>query len=345
MKPTALFFARPLFFARLGVLLGCWGLAAGTAQAQGFEMSKSGDQQIQVYSDNGIEWYSEELRVIARGNAHAIRGDMTIDADVLTAHYRKGAKGDEIWRLDADGHVVIRSPTDTATGDKGIYDLDKAVFVLKGAPARLVTPTDSFQATDTLEYWEVQRMAVLRGNAVATQATKTLKGDVLTAHFKDKDPNAGKSGAKPPANKPPATAAAKPGGEAAAKPNAKSDGEGGLELQRADAYGHVVLTTPTEEITGERGDYNAETDIATVSGSVKITREGGNQLEGGWAHVDLNTGISKLFAGAPGEGEGDSGKRAHGFFIPRKKGDAGDAPGFSGSVPGTRPDAKTDGEK
>ena len=127
-------------------------LPPATAAAQGFEMSKSGDQQIQVYADNGIEWHSEELRVIARGNAHAIRGTMTVDADVLTAHYRKGAKGDEIWRLDADGHVVIRSPNDTATGDKAIYDLDKAVFVLKGQPvAKLVTPTDNFQATDSLE--------------------------------------------------------------------------------------------------------------------------------------------------------------------------------------------------
>ncbi|TAN71964.1 MAG: hypothetical protein EPN20_04105 [Magnetospirillum sp.] len=322
MKPTALLFT----------LLGLLGMA-GTAAAQGFEMSKSGDQQIQVYSDNGIEWHSEELRVIARGNAHAIRGDMTIDADVLTAHYRKGAKGDEIWRLDADGNVVIRSPNDTATGTKAIYDLDKAVFVLKGAPARLVTPTETFQATETLEYWELKRMAVLRGDAVATQETKTLKGDILTAHFKDKAPVAAK-GAKP--------AAAKPADPA--RSGVKSGGEGGLELQRADAYGHVVLLTTTETVTGERGDYNVETGIATVSGSVKIVREGGNQLDGGWAHVNLNTGVSKLFAGTPGGT--DTGKRVQGLFIPQKKGGK-DEPGekgrasFSGGVPG----AKTDGER
>ena len=318
MKPTALFFV---------ILLGVLG-SAGEAAAQGFEMSKSGDQQIQVYSDNGIEWHSEELRVIARGNAHAIRGTMTVDADVLTAHYRKGAKGDEIWRLDADGHVVIRSPTDTATGTKAVYDLDKAVFVLKGAPARLVTATDSFQASDSLEYWELKHMAVLRGDAVATQESKTLKGDVLTAHFKDKDAAADK-GARP---------------APAAKSGPKGGGEGGLDLQRADAYGHVVLTTSTEKVTGDRGDYNVETGIATVSGSVKITREGGNELEGGWAHVNLNTGVSKLFAGTPGGS--DTGKRVQGLFIPQKKGEKGEAgeqgrASFSGSVPG----ARTDGGK
>ena len=315
MKPPALI---PLVIIVLGAAL----LAAAPhpAAAQGFEMSKSGDQQIQVYADNGIEWHSEELRVIARGNAHAIRGNMTVDADVLTAHYRKGPKGDEIWRLDADGHVVIRSPNDTATGNKGIYDLDKSIFVLKGEPAKLVTPTDTFTATDSLEYWELKKMAVLRGDAVAIQeGGKTLKGDVLTAHFKDKEKD------KP--------APSRPGAKPAQGAQQGGDG-GGLELQRADAYGHVVILSSNETVTGDRGDYNAETGIATVSGSVKISREGGNQLEGGWAHVNLNTGVSKLFPVAAGGA--DSGQRVQGVFIPQKKGDKGEPQGragFTGNVP------------
>jgi lipopolysaccharide export system protein LptA len=305
--------------ARLLLLLGSLSLA-GVAHAQGFDMGKSGDQQIQVYSDNGIEWHSEDMRVIARGNAHAVRGDMTVNADTLTAHYRKGPKGDEIWRLDADGNVTIKSSNETATGAKAVYDLDKAVFVLKGSPSRLVTKTDTFQASEQLEYWELKRMAVLRGDAVAVQDGKTLKADVLTAHFKEK------GGAKPTAAKSAA---------------AKSEG-GSLEMQRADAYGHVSLATSTETVTGDRGDYNAESGIATVSGSVKIIREGGNQLQGGYAHVNLNSGVSKLFAEAPGGAE--SGKRVQGVFIPQKKGDKDAAeeagtkgpPGFVGSVPGAR---------
>lgn len=280
-------------------------------RAHAFEMSKAGDQQIQVFADNGIEWHSEELRVIARGNAHAVRGTMTVDADTLTAHYRKGAHGDEIWRLDADGNVVIRSPTDTATGHKAIYDLDKSIFVLKGSPAKLVTATDSYQATESIEYWELKKMAVLRGDAVAIkQDGKTLKADVLTAHFKDKDQ------------------------KGAAKGKGASN-DGGLDLQRADAYGHVVILSGSETVTGDRGDYNAETGIATVSGSVKISREGGNQLEGGWAHVNLNTGVSKLFPVAAGGT--DTGQRVQGVFIPQKKDDKGEPPkgraGFVGNAP------------
>ena len=237
-----------------------------------------------------------------------MRGTTTVTADTLTAYYRQGASGNEIWRIDADGNVTIATPTETATGYKGTYDLDKSIFVLRGTPAKLVTPTDVVTAKDTLEYWELQRMAVARGDAYASSnSEKSIKADVLTAHFKDKDGTAAAPGAKPGA-KP----AAKP---AAKKSSADKDG-GSLELQRADAYGHVVLTTPQEVVTGDRGDYNAESGIATVTGSVKLTRDG-NELNGGFAHVNLNTGISKLFGAAPGGKDGDT--RARGTFTPEKK--------------------------
>lgn len=285
MRPTA-------WALMLAALLG-----AAPAAAQGFNMSRDNDSQIQVYADDGIEWVSEANRVVARGNAKATRGTSTITADTLTAYYRQGPGGNEIWRLDADGNVTIATPTETATGYKATYDLDKAIFLLRGTPSKLVTPTDTVTAKDTLEYWENERMAVARGDAVAISQDKSIKADVLTAHFKNK------GGAAPPPKK---SGAKTPGA-----------GQGGdLELQRADAYGHVVLITPKEQVTGDRGDYNLETGIATVSGSVKLTRDG-NELNGGFAHVNLNTGISKLFGAAPGEKGGDT--RARGTFIPEKQ--------------------------
>lgn len=284
-------------------------LVAGPAAAQGFNLSQNNNAEIQVYADDGIEWVSDATRVIARGNAKAVRGTTTVIADTLTAYYRDGQGGNEIWRIDADGNVVIKTPTETATGSKATYDLEKAIFVLRGAPPKLVTPTDTITAKDTLEYWEKERMAVARGDAVATTTGKSIKSDVLTAHFKDK------SGA--PAKGKAAKGAA-PGGD--------------LELQRADAYGHVVLTTAREVVNGDRADYNLETGIATVSGSVKLVRDG-NELNGGYAHVNLNTGISKLFGAAPGEKVGDT--RAHGTFLPEKPQDGSERrkPLFKGQAP------------
>lgn len=291
-------------------------LAAGPAAAQGFNLSQNNNNEIQVFADDGIEWVSEANRVIAHGNAKATRGTVTVTADTLTAYYRDGDGGNEIWRLDADGNVTIATPTETATGYKATYDLDKAIFVLRGTPAKLVTPTDEITAKDTLEYWEKERMAVARGDALAVSKDKSIKADVLTAHFKDK------AGSAPAAS-----------GRKAAKGTAAGGGQGDLELQRADAYGHVLLITAKEQVTGDRGDYNLETGIATVSGSVKLTRDG-NELNGGYAHVNLNTGISKLFGAAPGAKGGDG--RAHGTFTPEKQDGDKRRAVFRGQGPATK---------
>lgn len=253
-------------------------VAPAPVLAQGFNLGQGNNDEIQVYADDGIEWISDATRVIARGNAKAVRGTVTVTADSLTAYYRDGAGGSEIWRLDADGNVTIKTPTETATGTKATYDLEKAIFVLRGQPARIVTKTDEITATDTLEYWEKERMAVARGDARAISSERKVQADVLSAHFKQ--------GAK-----------------------------GGLEMKRADGYGHVVLTTAKEVVTGDRSDYNLESGVATVAGSVKIVRDG-NELNGGYAHVNLNTGISKLF-GAPPGASGDT--RVRGTFTPDKQ--------------------------
>ncbi len=270
---------------------------------------------IRITADNGLEWQSKASQVVARGHAKATRGAMTVTADTLTALYHKKGGGNEIWRLDADGHVVITNPSDTGTGDHGHYNLDTDHFVLHGQPARLVTPTESFQAWKSLDYWELQRKAVLTGDATAASKGRTLKGDTLIAYFV-KAPDEAARG-KPVAR--------------AARTTADSAGVGGngqLRLHLVDAFGHVVLTTPQESVSGDRGHYNAETGIVTMTGSVKITK-GKNVLNGGYARVDLNTGISRLFGGPPGS-KGAS-QRVRGVLVPKKQANS----------PGAGPDGAT----
>ena len=265
------------------------------AHAQGFDMSK-GTSEIQISADDGLEWQSEASRVVAKGNAKAIRGDVTVTADTLTAYYRNNngttnptGGGSQIWRVDADGHVTISNPTDTATGTKAIYDLDKAVLILKGSPAKLVTPTDSLSADDALAYWDTEKMAVLRSNGIAITKDKKIQADVLTAHFRDN--------------------------KQAPKPQ-KSGNNGSMELSRADAFGHVILTTPQDKVTGDRGDYNAVTGIATLTGIVTLTRDN-NVMNGGYANVDLNSGISTLYGNQAGATTGK--QRVQATFSPSQQ--------------------------
>lgn len=264
--------------ARLAAALLLAAVAA-PAWGQGFDMASraGGKGPIEVTAEQGIEWTQDRKLFIARGNAKATRGNVSVMGDTLTAHYRENAGGDtEIYQLDAEGNVTIATPTEKGTGSFATYNMDSAKLLLRGAPARLTTPTDTVTASQSIEYDERTRLATARGDAVAIRGDKRIKSDVLTARFKE-------------------------------------DAKGQLVLTRADALGNVVLTTAQDVVTGDKGDYNAETGIATLTGSVKITRDQ-NQLNGGYAQVNLNTGVSKLFAAPPGTA--GASQRVQGIFVP-----------------------------
>jgi lipopolysaccharide export system protein LptA len=229
---------------------------------------------IAVDADQAIEWHQEQKAYVARGNAVAKRGDVTITGDTLVAYYRDiPTGGTEIFRLAADGKVHIFSPTQNVYGDRAVYDVDKQVAVVTGSNLKLVTPTDVVTARDSLEYWENQKLAVARGDAMAVREQNRVNADVLVGLFAE--------------------------GEA-----------GSLEMTRIDAQGNVVITTPTDVARGRQGVYNLKTDIATLTGDVRLTR-GENHLNGQTAEVNMKTGISRLL------NTGDrSGGRVKGLFIP-----------------------------
>jgi lipopolysaccharide export system protein LptA len=206
----------------------------------------------------------------------------------------------EIYRLNAEGHVHIFTQTDQAWGDHAVYDIDQAVLVLTGEGLKLTTPQDLLTARDSMEYWSAKHMAVARGDATATSNDgRRIVGDVLVGYTVD--PNA------PPAVK---DADAKP---AEAPKPAASGGDPGVpgKLQRVEAYGHVEVRTLTEIVTGDRGVYLPDTGLAHVIGNVHITR-GENQLNGAAAVVNMKTGRATLTQ-APGG-------RVQGLLVPNGSG-------------------------
>ena len=72
------------------------------------------------------------------------------------------------------------------------------------------------------------------------------------------------------------------------------------------------IRTARETASGDRGVYNVESGIATLTGRVKLVRDD-NVLRGCRAQVNLNTGISQLFACQNDQGKG----RVQGSFVPR----------------------------
>jgi lipopolysaccharide export system protein LptA len=306
------------------VLAGSALLASQSTWAQPIDLSHGGP--VTVTAAGGIDWDQAAQTVTAHEDARAVRGNATVTADRLIAHYRKkaGAAGavqkaaattppptmpasasdtgsNEIYRLNAEGHVHIFTQTDQAWGDHGIYDIDQAVLVLTGQGLRLTTPQDLLTARDSMEYWSAKHMAVARGDATATSNDgRRIVGDVLVGYTVD--PYA------PPAAK---TADAK--AAEAPKPAAPAGTDPAVpgKLQRVEAYGHVEVRTLTEIVTGDRGVYLPDTGLAHVIGNVHITR-GENQLNGAAAVVNMKTGRATLTQ-APGG-------RVQGLVVPNGSG-------------------------
>jgi lipopolysaccharide export system protein LptA len=293
------------------------------AEAQGLNPLGAGNsaQPIQITANSGIEWQQDKQEYIARGNAVATRGTSEVHADTLTAHYRpsknKSAEGgNEVYRLDADGHVVIKGPTQTVIGDQAVYDVDQQIGVVTGNHLKLTTPTDVVTARDSLEWYDQQQVAVARGDALAIRGDRRISADVLTAHFvKDQNAKSGVAGAKRRDGQQAATksladqptqakAASAPAGPshpaggtkpAAGRVQRPDVSEGNSRISRVDAQGHVVVVTTTDIGRGDYGVYNADSGIVTLLGNVTITR-GQDTVRGQYAVVDLNTNISRMMA-------------------------------------------------
>jgi lipopolysaccharide export system protein LptA len=87
-------------------------------------------------SADRLEVQDRADRAIFAGNVHVKQDELTLDTTRLTVAYSGGAQtsgGVQIRRLDAAGGVVVRSPSETAKGDLGIYDLDRKLITLIGS--------------------------------------------------------------------------------------------------------------------------------------------------------------------------------------------------------------------
>lgn len=282
------------------------------AQAQSNALGLAGgadnsNKPVNIEAQNGIEWQQNNKVYIARGNAKATRGDDSVTADTLYAYYRdaqpqranaaapqpRGNSSDQqspfdngstqIYRIEADGHVVFTTPTQTGYGDHAVYDVDQALLVVTGKNLKIVTQQDIVTARDSFEWYDQKQIGVARGDATATRQGpehKSIRGDVLTAEVTKSD------------NQP-------------------------AKISKVNAQGHVLLVSEDQIARGDSGVYNLDTGIATLSGHVSLTR-GDNELRGQYAVVDTNTNVARLLAAPPSAQVTGPQPRVQGLLIPRQ---------------------------
>ncbi len=243
-----------------------------TSHAQETLGTKS-DAPLEITADESLEWHRNEKVFIAKKNAVAKQGDTDIGAQLLTAYYREPAKGNvEVSKVTADTDVTVKSGQTVAYGQKAEYDLDSGLAVMTGDNLKMTGPDQTVTAQDRFEYWVTEGRLSAIGRAKVTRLEDTVEADKVSAIFKQNE-------------------------------------KGERVLDSLEANGNVVITTPTETVTGANGIYRADTNIAELSGGVTIKR-GPNILEGEKAEVNLSTNISKMYS------NGGSSGRVRGVFYP-----------------------------
>jgi lipopolysaccharide export system protein LptA len=321
-----------MHIARILTVAAALAFPAHFAWAEGIDLTQGGP--IHITAQDGIEWRQAEQVVIAKGDAKAVRGTVTVTADRLFAWYRhKGdtaasptqpvttqpvatgltgatdTEGNEVYRMRAEGNVHIYTATDQAWGDQATYDLDQAVLVMTGKGLKLTTPNDTLTARDTLEYWSQKHMAVARGDAVVvTNDARRISADTLVAYTTDTPANQAGGKSSTGTTAPVQTASAPASQSAQGAPDSMAAMAG--KLERVEAFNNVSVRTVTDIVTGDRGVYVPDTDIAHMGGHVRISR-GQNQVNGSEAVVNMKTGIATLLAG-------DSG-RVTGLVVPNEQ--------------------------
>ena len=116
----------------LTAALGLAGTGVYAQNNQPVSALKGHDSEAPVDIDAArIEVQERADRAIFVGDVHVRQADLTLDTERLTVAYSSRG-GIEIERLDASGGVVVKSPSETARGNFGIYDLNRKLITLVG---------------------------------------------------------------------------------------------------------------------------------------------------------------------------------------------------------------------
>lgn len=166
----------------LGLAVAASAGIAQVQQQQGVSALKghNSNAPVDVTADR-IEVQDRADRALFVGNVHATQAELTLETQRLTVAYSNaaggGSGGVQIRRLDAAGGVVVRSPSETASGDFGIYDLDRKLITVIGN-VRLLQGQNSVSGQRLVINLDTGR-AVIDGGPPGVNSS----GGRVTGHF------------------------------------------------------------------------------------------------------------------------------------------------------------------
>lgn len=270
---------------RLSSLLGCNVLVtavlasfvlmtADTTSAQAQE-----DNPLIVEADDSLQWLRNEKQYVATGNATAQQGDLTLKANVITAHYE--SENTETGDHDATTITFIKGETAAkltrasliATANVIEYDIITEFVKIFGGSPLIINGQDRMSATEVITYNRSTREIIARGDAQVKLANgQELHGNIITIVI--------------------------------------TQDEGDIETVTADGNALVTSQSDTgqQRAVADTMVYTRTDGIAVLTGNVEI-EDGNNLLTGDRAEVNTITGTSTMSSS-------QGGKRVGGVFNP-----------------------------
>lgn len=89
------------------------------------------DTPIEIESDS-LEVQQQKSRAIFLGKVVAVQGPMTLKSQKMIVHYAQGGEEQSIKRIEVFNDVHLNRPGETATGDRGVYNVKKDTLEITG---------------------------------------------------------------------------------------------------------------------------------------------------------------------------------------------------------------------
>ena len=156
-------------------LLGLTAVAPAAGQQAGSALrGHDSEAPVDVAADR-IEVQDRADRAIFSGNVDARQGSLRLTAARVTVAYATSG-GIDIKRLEASGGVTLRTPSETATGQFAIYDLDRRLVTMIGG-VRLTQGANHVQGARLVLDLDSGR-AVMDGGAAGAPGARASGGRV-----------------------------------------------------------------------------------------------------------------------------------------------------------------------
>ena len=240
-------------------------------------------QNITIDADKKVEWYRDEQKMIAYGNAIAKRNDNILKGDKLTAVYETiqledGTQKDQIQKIFSEGNVQIDMNASKGFGNRFEYDLPTGIAKLTGNPAKLNNESGNITATNGITYYKKENKSIALGDVIAKNAEYTIHSNKMISYF-------------------------------------EKDKQGQNKIKKIEIYADnqpIKIVNKQAEVTGKRGLYIPQEDKIKIYEDVVINQNN-DILRGNYAETDLKTGISRLL------GQENKSGRVTGVFHNKKK--------------------------